>query len=148
MIFEMFTSPVLEKADLDREKEIVLSEITERRGNPQYRLYYDVSRQILTPESFSNHEVLGDSEVVGKTSVEDLKRIFKSLQNRSEFIMCISGGGIDEEYVKQKVLSLNLEKGKTLALPFDFKNELFDFKNEAIQHKDGHEECVYPYLMT
>lgn len=158
-LFEMFTNPTLTQEDLDREKEIVLSEILERRGDPQYRLYYDVSRKILTPNSFSNHEVLGKSEMVKNTTLLDLKRIFANIKNRSQFVLCISGGGIDEKYIREKIENLNLENGENYGencqenlqekspFAYNFKNELLTFENEVIVHKDGHEECELTFYI-
>ena len=84
--------PVLLQADLDREKEIVLREISERSGDPNYVLYYDTLKQIFTSDSLDNNQVLGLAEEVATTTVADFTRIYQQILTDSHLIFKISGG--------------------------------------------------------
>ena len=142
MFFGMFTTPTFTEVDLVREKEIVTREIADRSGNPQYKLYYDVANELFTPDSFSVHQVLGDAAMVAQTSLADLHRLFGDMMNRSQMIVCISGGGIDVELVLQKINEVEqLLQSQKIPLPFEFHNTFVSPHIEKIQHQFGHEEC-------
>jgi len=103
LLIEMALEPTFDQEILDKEKEIVLREISERRGDPNYRLYYDTSKAIFTPDSYNNHETLGDSEKVALTSLEDFRNLQSQNLNKSHLIISLSGGGIELDYLQEKL---------------------------------------------
>jgi predicted Zn-dependent peptidase len=150
VFFEMFSDPTFTQEDLDREKEIVIREIADRSGSPQYKLYYDVVAELLTPESFSCHQVLGDAKMVAQTTLADLHRLFAQMMERSQLIVCVSGGGIDKEKIVHKIDAFLLQQSnqtkkssntQKIALPFTFSNTFLTPDIQKIQHPFGHEEC-------
>jgi predicted Zn-dependent peptidase len=147
-LFEMFTEPTFDQEGLDREREIVLREITDRKGSPNYKLYYDYSNHFYTENSITRHEVLGDSEVVEATQLDDFKRLHKNALNQSNLLFFINGGGVDEEYLLKKINNfLNSDSGKQFTdsqkklFPAHNINEFKNQTNETFVHEFAHEEC-------
>ena len=103
ILLEMAFEPTFEQSILDRETEIVLREITERRGDPSYKLHYLLQNQAFTPESLVNHEVLGSAEAVASTSLEDLYRLFRDSISRSHIVLEVAGGGFENNELTAKV---------------------------------------------
>jgi predicted Zn-dependent peptidase len=97
ILLEMAFSPTFEESILEREKDIVLREINERRGDPNYQLYFEVMEQIFTKDSLENHQVLGMSEIVAETTLKDMKRLYGEMLGRSMAVIELSGGGFDKK---------------------------------------------------
>lgn len=106
LLLEIVFDPTFDQTDLDREKEVVLREISERRGDPNYKLHFDIMKQVYTEDSGNNHETLGNSELVAQTKLDDFKRLHKQNIEQSHIYICLSGGGLDTDYITQKVTSL------------------------------------------
>jgi predicted Zn-dependent peptidase len=151
LLFEMFTTPTFDQEGLDREKEIVLREIVDRQGNPQYKLYYDIAREVFTPDSFNPHEVLGNSAAVASTELHDLERLHQRMLQKSRLFLCISGGGADVEMIEHEAkLFLNSSEDHAGLIrnmstkeniPLDYNNTFKTMNAEAICHPAGHEAC-------
>jgi predicted Zn-dependent peptidase len=148
LLLELFIDPTFVQEDLDREKEIVLREISERRGGPSYRLHYDVMRRIYTLDSYANHEILGDSEAVAKTTLEDFNRLHKQSLAESNLILTFSGGGLDKKYIEGKISNsveksqnfpIIKEKETKLEVNYKLKNDFLDFDFLKIRHPLAHE---------
>lgn len=103
ILLEMAFSPTFEESILEREKDIVLREINERRGDPNYQLHFEVMEQIFTKDSLENHQVLGNSEVVTETTLQDMKRLYGEMLGRSIAIIELSGGGFDKKSCLQYI---------------------------------------------
>ncbi len=145
LLLKFFLQPVLLQADLDREKEIVLREISERSGDPNYVLYYDTLKQIFTPDSLDNNQVLGLAEEVATTTVADFARIYQQILTDSHLIFKISGGfsptlGIDK-------INSNLDTfgllSQTAVYPIDFSpsNQFNQFTYLPYVHPFGHQHA-------
>lgn len=150
-LWEVTLDPTFDESDLAREKQIVLREISERRGDPNYRLYYHVQNQIFTPQSLECHEVLGDSDMVAQTTIEDFKKLHKENLQNSHILICVSGGGIDLDYIESEVkksyggLDINYSSLKSIDFAPFSKFQEFSFK--PVVHELAHEHAdVYMYV--
>jgi len=143
LLLELFLQPVLLQSDLDREKEIVLREISERSGDPNYILYYDTLKQIFTPDSLDNNQVLGLAEEVATTTVADLARIYQQVLTESHLIFKISGGFTPALATEKIYSSLNHVGllNQTAAYPIDFlpSNKFNQFTYLPYVHPLGHQ---------
>lgn len=101
LLWQMATSPTFDQSILEREREIVLREISERRGDPAYELHYFVQNQIFTTDSVEVHEVLGSSDQVAQTTLADFAKLHRQNLQDSQIIIQVSGGGIDLELIKK-----------------------------------------------
>jgi predicted Zn-dependent peptidase len=150
MLLESALSPTFSQEDLDREKEIVLREISERRGDPNYKLYYYVQNQIYTPDSTEVHEVLGDSAKVAQTTIEDFKRLHKENLEQSHLIIMVSGGGIDIDYIKQQVRqglkNLNMQFNRK-PINIQGKSKFLDFDFKPVVHELAHEHAEITFIV-
>ncbi len=143
LLLEFFLQPVLLQSDLDREKEIVLREISERSGDPNYILYYDTLKQIFTPDSLDNNQVLGLAEEVATTTVADLARIYQQVLTESHLIFKISGG-FTPALATEKIYSSLDHVGllnQTATYPIDFlpSNKFNQFTYLPYVHPLGHQ---------
>ncbi len=150
LLLEHFLQPNFVQEDLDREKEIVLREISERKGDPNYILYYDTLAQVFTPDSLDNNQVLGDEKDVTSTTLEDFQRMHQQMLAESHLIFKISGGGFDSQKVQEKILNYldqvsnkSTEKNGPSRHPIGYlpKNEFTNFQNLAYVHSLGHEHA-------
>jgi|694.fasta_scaffold10157_12 predicted Zn-dependent peptidase len=91
-ITEISLNPAFDQKILEQEKEIVLREISERRGDPNYRLHYAIMNEVFEPNSLENHEVLGDSECVASTTISDFEFLHKQNLSKSHFLITLAGG--------------------------------------------------------
>lgn len=148
-VLEIAFSPTFDQEILDQEKEIVLREISERRGDPNYRLYYHTMNQVFEKDSFDTHEVLGSPQRVAETSLEDFQRLHLENLKRSHALIMVSGGGISQKKVISKVEDfftqnseiynvLNRQDAKKDEINFMVKADFREFKNLAVVHQLGH----------
>ncbi len=101
---EMLLCPTFDQEVLDQEKEIVLREITERRGSPDYKAWFLAMGELFEPDSLENHQTLGDSKMVAQTTVDDMIRLHKDNLTSSQIIINLSGpSGVDLEFLKERV---------------------------------------------
>lgn len=149
---EMIFAPTFDQAVLDQEKEIVLREISQRSGEPEYTTYYHTMDTIFEEGSLSRHQTLGDSDMVAQTTVEDLQRLHNQNLQNSHIIIKASGGGIDEKYILDKVDTwLKKKEVNTIkdilnyetkfAVDFYPKNDLKKFHYMPVVHELAHQHC-------
>lgn len=101
VLWEMITNPTFEQSILEREKEIVLREISERRGDPAYELHYFIQNQVFTADSIEVHEVLGDADKVSLTTLDDFSTLHSQSLKDSQIIIQIAGSEIDITKIKE-----------------------------------------------
>jgi len=152
ILLEMFVAPTFDQSILQREKEVVLREISERSGDPQYRLYFDTVRAMYTPDSLEPHEVLGSSKAVAATTLDDFYDLHhQNLTNSHLFIMC-SGGGIEShDWIHQQLdaffeshpQAARLVSDTTDLMPLHFHpgNQLQSFDYKPIVHPLAHQHA-------
>ncbi len=151
LMLEMSFLPTFDQMILDQEKEIVLREISERRGDPNYRLHYDVMNQIFEPNSYETHETLGDKDLVAQTTLADFNKLITQNLTNSNLIIGISGGGkeLDLELINSKLKAILSQKSELtisqilnpkdkLALDFEIPTKFKEFSNKAVIHDLAH----------
>lgn len=149
---EMIFAPTFDQPVLDQEKEIVLREISQRSGEPEYITYYHTMDKIFTAGSLMRHRTLGESTMVAQTTVEDLQRLHHQNLSTSHIIIKVSGGGIDQQYIIDKVNNwldqskidtikdiLNIET--KLAIDYYPVNQLQNFSYMPVVHELAHQHC-------
>ncbi len=120
---EMIFEPTFDQAILDQEKEIVLREISERRGSPDYQLYYWTMNQIFAKGSLETHETLGNAEMVAQTSVQDFLELHEQNLSDSHLIINLSGGSVEEDYVQNIVNNYLTQNNSNIKNILDAKNK-------------------------
>lgn len=141
IVLEMALIPTFDQKILEQEKEIVLREISERRGDPNYRLHYETANQVFTENSYETHETLGDSEMVNQTSLEDFSNLHTQNLQKSHLIINLSGGGINEPTLKEKILDY-IQKSKQNHYIQTFLDE----QKNAVNYKIGSQFKEFSYL--
>lgn len=156
---EMVFEPTFDQEVLDQEREIVLREINERRGDPEYITYYEAIDQTFTSDSIDRHQTLGSAEQVAQTTIQDMSRLHSQNLQNSHIIINLIGGGIDLEYAKKIILEfLSNQNPDTMSvetkLPINFaaKSQLLDFDYKTIVHPLAHAHSqlsIYiPFVQT
>ena len=144
LLLEFAFEPTLAQDILDREKEIVLREISERRGDPQYRLYYQMLNKILKLDSRYLFEVLGNESEVKASTLDTFHDLHRGMLERSHLILSVSGGGVDLDEITSKIeplLKIIDQNNKTLELNFEPGNKFLDFKYIPIVSELAHEHA-------
>ena len=151
-LLETSLNPNFVEEDLIREREIVLREISERRGDPNYKLYYEVNAQVFTPESIANHQVLGDEKIVAHTNLDNFFDLYSQATKQSHLVIKATGGGINEDEILSKIQNylqkdelqwiqnLKKEDGKK-AIDFSPKNVLQNFHFKTYQSEIAHKHA-------
>jgi predicted Zn-dependent peptidase len=147
---EMIFEPTFDQAILDQEKEIVLREISERRGSPEYQLYYWTMNQLFPKGSLETHETLGNAAMVAETSVKDFLELHEQNLANSHLIINLSGGSVEEDYVKSvvnKYLSHSTNNIKNILdieqknqVNYRPKSDLAKFEYLPLVHELAHEQ--------
>jgi predicted Zn-dependent peptidase len=149
---EMVFSPTFDQPVLDQEKEIVLREISQRSGEPEYITYYHTMDKIFVDGSIMRHQTLGDSAMVAQTTVEDLQRLHEQNLQNSHIIIKASGGGVQESYIIDKVnewlnqkdistIANILDANSKLAVDYHPDNILKKFHYMPVLHELAHQHC-------
>ena len=145
---EVSVNPIFDQDDLDREKEIVLREIAERRGNPNYKLYYAVQDLMHTETSIERHQTLGNPKMVAQTTLEDFYRLHREVLETSHILIKVAGGGIDLDYIRTQFREIfsqaTIEKKlefKRLPINYQGFSELNQFDYLPVVNELAHEHC-------
>ena len=144
LILEFSFNPVITQDALDQEKQIVLREIVQRKGEPNYRLWRLIAENIYKPGSKDLCEVSGNPEIVERAEIKDLYSIHVRILENSHFILSIVGGGVDEDNILKKAseYTKSLSSEKTHTIDWKAGNEFQDFKYKAIVSELAHSHCV------
>ena len=114
LMMEVAFNPTFDANILKQEKEIVLREISERRGEPSYRLHFSNMNKIYQKNSYETHEVLGESKLVEQTTLEDFNQLMVENLTKSHLIINLAGGfdAVEIEFRINEILVANktLEK--------------------------------------
>jgi predicted Zn-dependent peptidase len=147
-VLEMAFAPTFDQAVLDQEKEIVLREISERSGDPEYKLYFATMEKVFSKESIDNHQTLGEYDKVKQTILQDFEQLHSQNLRNSNIVINLIGGGIDIEYAKsqiQKWANLPNQELQNQSSKFDInfkpKSQLLEFKYLPFVHELAHEHA-------
>jgi zinc protease len=154
IILEMAFQPTFDQQILDQEKEVVLREISERSGDPNYRLHYQTMEKVFTSSSYENHQTLGDSQMVKQTTIADFNSLHQENLENSHIILCLSGNAVKlekavskiKQYLSQKqdlaIMAIQNEKTKK---PVNFyPGSIFqDFKVLPVVNKLAHKHVDF-----
>jgi mitochondrial-processing peptidase subunit beta len=141
---EMMFEPTFDQAVLDQEKEVVLREITERSGDPEYIVYFYTMDSIFEPNSLDTHQTLGNSDCVAKTTVDDLVRLHQKALSTSQIVINVTGGGLNLDLIQKTIeeyLKLNLPafaSKERKVLDYQPENKLLEFNYKPIVHEQAH----------
>jgi predicted Zn-dependent peptidase len=141
LITKFAFKPTLTKEIQDKEREIVLREISERSGDPSYRLYWEMIRQIFEPGSKYLCEVLGSAEDVKNSDLKTFENIHARILAESHFILTVAGAECDSDMLQTKMLEYsksNLDD-KTREVNLNLPNKLKPFKFYPVISDLAHE---------
>ena len=145
---ELYFKPTFSEATLVKEREIVLREIADRQGDPEYQLWQDIGAKIYTEGSLDRHETLGTSEEVGATTLEDFERIYHQILNDSTLVISVAGGGITMGQIKQIITPYTttlLTDSK--PLPHDYTTTLSVKNFQTFYHPLAHQAAAVNLIL-
>lgn len=82
--------PALDKSEFDTEKKVILEEIALYEDRPTFKLYEAAMREYFYPHPAGN-SVLGTSETVGQTTVEQMREYFEARYSPNNITLAVSG---------------------------------------------------------
>lgn len=105
------------KEVLEKEKEIITSEIEAAHSNPAYHAYWHVARKIAGDTAWGR-PTLGTQETVSGFSIDDVEQFFKTYCVLENMVLVVAGGCTWED-IEQTFSSLMFLHGETHELPKD-----------------------------
>jgi predicted Zn-dependent peptidase len=144
LLFEFAFNPTITNDIVDREREIVLREISQYAGGPNYRLNRTLIQSIFEPESCVHCEVLGERDDVKNATLDTFETIRKQMLEQSHFIVTAVGGGIDLNSLVSRLESFAsaIDSSKTLPINYQPRNVLKKFKYLPVVDDLGHDHAV------
>jgi zinc protease len=98
----LFAGLKITAADLEKEKRIVINEITERDQNPHHELSKKIREFLLGKGHPITSEVGGDSESVASISMDDVQKFYATNYTPSNATLIISGD-FDQANLKRQI---------------------------------------------
>ncbi len=149
LIIEIALDPYFTQEVLEQEQEVVAREINQFTGQPNYRLNRTLIKHMYTDDSYYQNEVLGSAEDVKSATLETLETLQKKIFARSQFLLAISGGGIDRRLVEKKYKALSKVFRSEQYLPIDFRpaNTLSDFSYAPVVSELAHDHAVVKIIL-
>lgn len=145
LIFEFAFEPTIDIESLEREREVILREISQRNGDPGYILQKKVTEEIFEPGSVSLNDILGEEKNIRNASVKSLTSLHNKILKCSHIILSISGNfggktGILKKFETHLSQISALEGLIPLAYPLIdiYKN----FKRKVIVDELAHEHSI------
>ncbi len=151
---EFAFEPTLTDEVLNQEREIVLSEIDQRAGDPNYRLYRLLIESVFEEGSFALNETLGKREDVTAADLSVFSKIRERMLKKSHVIMTAAGRDIDEEYIIDRLRSVlpPVVEGELLPVTYFPPNKLKEFSFKPIVSDIAHDHAtvsvVIPFEVT
>ena len=144
LILQFGFEPEITQEILDIEKQIVLRELAQRKGDPSYKLGRMVLESIYKANSKELVDIAGNEEIIANATIDQLQKIHKRVLENSHFLLSIVGGGIDIEKIEKlaKKYSKNLPSDKTHPIDQTGENFIQDFKYKPIVSELAHEHCI------
>lgn len=141
--------PQIDEDILNLEKQIVLREITERKGSPGYRLTRYIFENVYKKGSKELVDIPGDGKAVQTATIESLMEIHKRILEESHFVISAVGGGVDEELLVEKIteLSKKFSAEKTHPVDMDGENNFKEFKYKPIVNELAHDQSIIVLFM-
>lgn len=149
LILEFALSPTFTPEVLAQEKDIVLREMEQKYGDPRYRLFREVLKQSLEPDSLYLNEILGNSEHIRNASIDSLYTIKNNMVKNSHFILSGIGSDISVDMINEKMGEYmnNLYNNVELPVNFTPDNNLKQFKYLPIVSNLAHDDAwVYIFI--
>lgn len=144
---ELYFAPTFTEDVLNSEREIVLRELADRTGDPDYTLWKDITAQIFTHDSLEAHEVLGEEEAVASTQLTDFHRMYDQIRQDSTTLISISGGGISEESILNELQKYTIPDHQVKDLPHTFRNKLAVTGFQPIHHSLAHQAATISLII-
>jgi predicted Zn-dependent peptidase len=144
LVLEFGFNPYLSKDILKQEKAVVLREISQYSGGAGYRLNMTLIQSLYKEGSYSLVEVLGKSDDVKAATLADLHENLSRVHTMSNFVLTVSGGGINEDKICNKLHSFveQFPADNSLVVNYTPKNYLRDFTILPVISELGHQHAV------
>jgi len=149
MIYEFAFAPTFEQSILDQEKQIVLREIDQRSGDPDYRLRKFVMENVFEPGSLYLSDPLGKREDVINATLENLQTVYKRILSQSQVVIGAVGKDISIEKLKAELEKYlpNIESENALPIAYLPENKLKEFKFKALVNDLAHEHAILDIII-
>ena len=142
LLKELVLNPLICEEAVEKEKPIVLEEITRSRDNPQEVFVEEFLRRLYTKAPY-RYPILGFPETVSSFTAETLKEFYDSLY-KPDRITLVVAGNFERERILREVKELFEEvKGRSSVKEAEAEKELLVPKEFELKHP----AVSVPYLM-
>jgi predicted Zn-dependent peptidase len=100
--------PKISEETLENERNVIVAEIGQRTGSPQYQLGAHIDKQMYTSDSPTVYEVLGTVDHVKNTKMEDIDAAYSRMISNSN--MLFLGVGVSNKLKEEIVALINSKK--------------------------------------
>lgn len=142
LILQLSLKPTISQDSLSQQKEIVLREISERKGSSSYILHRHVSQKIFESNSYSRYDILGTKKNIAQCTVDDIQSLHEKIIKKSQVIVAIAGGVSKEidkiQFHINKHINLVNNHNNLMPVNTNIDNRFSPFKKIAIVHRYAH----------
>ena len=120
---DMLTNPQIPRKELEKERKVVLEEISKDLNSPSKQVYENLNSLMYTTHPYKRR-VIGSSEIISKISREEILDYFNKFYAPSNMVTIIIGD-VDTNNVVQKVSeNFNCDYKKPVKLTFKKEHQL------------------------
>ena len=120
---DMLTNPQIPRKELEKERKVVLEEISKDLNSPSKQVYENLNSLMYTTHPYKRR-VIGSSEIISKISREEILEYFNKFYAPSNMVTIIIGD-VDTNTVVQKVSeTFNCEYKKPIKQTFKKEHQL------------------------
>lgn len=147
MILEMTFNPTITQETFEKERSIILKEIKERNGDPEYIFYRDLNKEIFKKGSESRRSISGFSKTVKNCKLNQIIDLFYKINERSHIIIKAVGGCEFRTHLELKSYIIKyldenwtVKNTKVNSKIFEhkLKNSFKNYSTKAFVHKYAH----------
>lgn len=143
LLIEMYFTPSFKKESIEKEKNIIISEINMYKDNPGYRItQYGINHAY--PNDDYSYPIIGDEESVKNTTIEDLYAAYNAFYTPSNSVLCIVGEYNEHElfkFIEDVLDNLNINE-KEEAIKLNSINSKYVLKPQSILEKVSQDEAL------
>lgn len=111
VLSDMLANPILDPAEIESERQVILEEEAQGKDTPDYRAYYNIMARCFEGQTCSR-PVIGTSETISRISRTDLTTFMDHYYQPSNMVVFVSGA-IDHDKLVEYVKSSHWGTHKT-----------------------------------
>ena len=121
VLSDMVKNPLLDKKEIEKEREVIFEEIKMYHDNPRMHVFVEIKEALYSGAFGMN--LAGTTKTMGSIDRKKMVEKFKEVYKPNNMILCVVGDADFERIVKFAERNFGNEKGKVPGQKFELKNE-------------------------